>query len=261
MVEGPTAHLFAEKILAKFQGEIVNNLYIKSKRIYVDPNLIVGRKLQDCNARGKNIILIFNGYAIRLHLMLYGTIHLYDVNEDLSKPFKRVRLLINFNKGKLVVYNAPIVELNTRDNIQKRLDETVGPDILDEEINLREIAESIKSLGNSTISKALLDQKLVSGIGNILRNEVLYRAKIHPETPIESLYIEKIMEILKIASEFSRKWYLQKKSGGRLKPLLKVYNKYKGLCRECGSKIIFFIQKDVGRKTFYCPSCQRIDYT
>ncbi|GEM_PF-1268387 len=259
MVEGPTAHKFAYDIGNTLRNREIRDIYVKSRRLDIDPRELVGRTISNSEAYGKNILIFIDGYAIRLHLMLYGTIHIQKIEEDLKKPFKRIRLKIDTDEYKLVVYNAPIVEIGMAKNIVNNIKMRYGPDPLRDDWDINEAVNRLRSLEGISVSKALLSQEYISGIGNILRNEILYRCKIHPERPIDSLNMDDIIRIIETSVNLSREWLNLKLRGGRLKPLLKVYNKYKGFCEECGEKIVFYIQKDINRKTFYCPRCQKYD--
>jgi len=87
MVEGPTAKAYAIRIGKEFDGEAVNDIFVKSlKRVHVPLTEFIGKKFVNADSLGKNILLFFDGLAIRVHLMLFGAIHVYGVDEDLLKP-------------------------------------------------------------------------------------------------------------------------------------------------------------------------------
>ncbi len=256
MVEGPTAHKFAYDIRSIFMDKPIIEAYYKSKRAVIEPEALIGKAVSCSEAYGKNILIHIDEYTIRLHLMLYGTIHIQHLDEDLKKPFNRVRLQIKTDSHKLTVYNAPIVEIDTKVNIIEYIRRNYGPDPLRDDWDRERAYMNILKHCEATISKAILDQSIISGIGNILRNEILYRAGIHPERRVEELDEDELDRVIQYVEKLSREWLDLKLRGERLKPLLKVYNKYRGKCEKCGEKIVFYIQEDIGRKTFYCPKCQ-----
>lgn len=257
MVEGPTAHKFSYDINTVFRDKLVIDSYYKTKKAVIEPRELVGRRILGSEAYGKNILIHIDEYTVRLHLMLYGTIHIQALNEDLRKPFNKVRLQIKTDSHKLTVYNAPVVEIDFRDNIIEHIKKSYGPDPLREDWDRKLAYKNLVSYGGASISKALLDQSVISGIGNILRNEILYRAGIHPEKPVRELSEDELDRVIYYVERLSNNWYNLKLRGGRLKPMLKVYNNYRGKCGNCGQRIIFYIQGDIGRKTFYCPKCQK----
>jgi len=257
MVEGPTAKAYAYKIRNNFVGETVKDIYFRSKKIYISKDKIINRKIKDSDSIGKNILIYINGYMIRIHLMLYGSIHIYNLYENLLKPFDRVRLMITGYKRKLVVYNAPIVELDEADRLLKRLNSFLGPDPLRNDWDEDKAIKRIRTYEDKKIGVVLLDQNVISGIGNILRNEILFRARVHPERFIYNLSDEEIRNIVRIAKELSEEFLKIKLRKGRIKPLLYVYNRFNKKCRICGKPIKFYIQNEIKRKTFVCENCQK----
>lgn len=168
MVEGPTAKAYALRIGDEFKDEVVRDVFAKSRRTFVPAEELIGKKFVGSDSIGKNIILFFNGLAIRLHLMMFGTIHIYQLHEPLLKPEKRVRLLIKGDWKKLVVYNAPIVEIDWKDSILERLKEDLGPDPLSDEWNREKAIENLKKFPEEKIGIILLDQSVIAGIGEYL---------------------------------------------------------------------------------------------
>lgn len=256
MVEGPTAHAYAFRISREFGGEIINHLIIKSKRIYVSPSKLISKKLLNAESFGKNIVLFTDNYAIRVHLMMFGTIHIYNLDEDLLKPERKVRLMIIGERRKLVVYNAPIVEVDFKDRLLKKLNSQLGLDPLRPEWDMNKVFRAISSYKNDKIGILLLNQSIIAGVGNILRNEILFRAGIHPERIVKNLSDEEIRRIIQITEDLSKQFLQIKLEGKRLKPLLYVYNMYNKPCRRCGGKIKFYLQEPIKRKTFICENCQ-----
>jgi len=258
MVEGPTAKAYTIKINNEFNSEIVKDIIVKTfKRIHIPITELLGKKFINADSLGKNIILFFNGLAIRLHLMIYGTIHIYNINEDLLKPEKFVRLLIKGCEKKLVVYNAPIVEIDKAEELVNRLRNELGPDPLSNNWNREKAIENLLKFKDEKIGIALLNQSIIAGIGNILRNEILFRARVNPERTIKSLTIAEIENIVDTCELLSKEFLKMKIKGKRIGPLLMVYNKYNKNCKVCGNKITFYMQKPINRKTFVCTNCQK----
>jgi len=257
MVEGPTAKLYSIMINKALLNGVIEDIYVKSRRVYIDPKKLLGHRLMLSDTYGKNILLRIDGYGIRIHLMLYGSIHIYEADEELKKPFNRVRLLIKFSDRRLVVYNAPIVEINYFRNILDSLKSNLGLDPLRREWNKDEVLKYLLKNGDKKIGVALLDQRIVAGIGNILRNEILFRAKIHSERFIKDLSTEELNWLIRISRELSREFLRIKLKKRRLRDLLYVYNRAGKNCKICGSKIKFYMQDEINRKTFVCEYCQR----
>lgn len=257
MVEGPTAKAYSIKISREFNGEDVKNIFVKSRRTFLDPKELLNKKFSGSDSLGKNILLFFDNLGIRVHLMMFGTIHVYEINEPLIKPMEKVRLLIEGLTKKLTVYNAPIIEIDKMEKILKRLKDKLGPDPLSIEWNRKEAINNLSKFREEKIGSILLDQKVIGGIGNILRNEILFRTKISPERKIGSLSEEEIERIVEACENLSKDFLKLKVEGKNIGKILYVYNRYKGKCKYCGGPIRFYMQEPIKRKTFVCENCQK----
>ena len=257
MVEGPTAKAYALRIRDEFKNEIVRDIFVKSKRIFVPIEELIGKRFLGSDSLGKNIILFLDSLAIRIHLMMFGSIHIYLLDEPLLKPMQRVRLHIKGEKKKLVVYNAPIVEIDRSDRILEKLKRDLGPDPLSDMWNREEAIRAIMKFPKEKIGAVLLNQSVIAGIGNILRNEILFRAKVNPERIVANLSREEIEKIVDISVELSKEFLKLKLKRKGIKELLLVYNRYKKPCVICGSPIRFYMQEPIKRKTFVCENCQK----
>jgi endonuclease-8 len=103
------------------------------------------------------------------------------------------------------------------------------------------------------ICDVLLDQNIFSGVGNIIKNEVLFRTRIHPENKIKNIPRAKIDELIKEARNYSFDFLKWKKEFVLRKHWLAHTKKI------CPRDQIPFIKKYLGktnRRTFYCEMCQ-----
>ncbi|MEM4497447.1 MAG: hypothetical protein QW692_01315 [Nitrososphaerota archaeon] len=258
MVEGPTAKAYAIEISNKFSGESIREVFVRSSKVLVPVEEIVGRRFVKSDSLGKNILFFFDcDVVIRVHLMMYGTIHVYEAGESLLKPMNRIRLMLIGDNRKVAVYNAPIVEVGPRDHILERLKLDLGPDPLSDEWDEERAYENIIRFQDEKIGNALLNQSVIAGIGNILRNEILFRAGVDPERRVRDLSREEVRKIIHFTRELSRQFLELKIRGGSIKDMLYVYNRFNGFCRICGYPIKFYRQKPINRKTFVCENCQR----
>ena len=250
MTEGPTARLRAIQIKDRFLDERLEDLRVKSKRVFVNPEDLIGKKLEDAYTYGKNILLDFSPYGIRIHLMMYGSIRF---EKEFSKPENRIRLILDFESGRMVVYNAPIVEVNFLENIEDRLSKELGIDPFrnwDEE----KLFNMLIKNRDRVIGEVLLDQSVFAGVGNILRNEILFRSGIRPDRRISDIPEKKLKLLIRITKRLCEEFLDSKLKGRGIKSLLMVYNSR--YCRRCGGKISYYRDKFTGRKTFFCPNCQ-----
>lgn len=251
MTEGPTARLRAIQIENKFKNKILRDIFTRSKKIYVNEKNLIGKKLEKATSYGKNILLYFGEYLIRIHLMMYGSIRF---EKEYSKPFKQVRLALFFNEENLVIYNAPIIEIGYTQEMEKKIYDRYGIDPLTN-WNKEEVLKLLLNEKERKIGDVLLDQRIFNGIGNILRNEILFRAGINPERKVVELSQQEINNILIYTKRMCEEFLKMKLQRKGIKNLLLVYNRR--ICPKCGSNLIFYRQEPNGRKTFYCPICQK----
>lgn len=260
MTEGPTARYRAEQIGEKFGGKILRDIFVRSKKVYVEPAKLIGKKLERATSYGKNILLYFNGYLIRIHLMMYGSIRF---EREYSKPRSQIRLALSFEDEiyqhicqHLHIYNAPIVEIGLAHEIEKMLFEEYGIDPLtnwdEKKLVLLILGEEDRKIGD-----VLLDQRIFSGVGNILRNEILFRAGVNPERKVGELSRKEIEKIVLFTKSLCEDFLNLKREGKGIKEILMVYNRK--TCKKCNGEIIHYKQNPNGRKTFYCVNCQPIN--
>ena len=155
-----------------------------------------------------------------------------------------------------MVFNAPIVELDLYEAVRSRLLSELGPDPLRPEWSPLEAARRLLSR-EGKVGAVLLDQGVMAGVGNILRNEVLFRVGIHPERLVEDLSLREALDLAYEVERISWEFYERKVQGARVGELFKVYNRAGRPCPNCGHPIKMYIQQPIGRRTFICERCQR----
>jgi formamidopyrimidine-DNA glycosylase len=244
---------------------------------------IINKKIKEVVRKGKNILIIFENDAVLwIHLKLTGHLLLgkykFDNNhwfpEEKGVYLDRQNLYLHWvftldNNKQLVLSDSrrfarvEIIAINELNNF----DEKLGPDPFSKSFTFDYLKQALKK-SKITIKKFLMDQKHLSGIGNIYANEILFEAKINPfrkantlsDKEIRSLF-EAIPKILNKAIQYRgtsaedeayRDLYGEK---GEFEKFLKVYQKEGEKCSRCGGIIIR--KKDNNRSTFYCPNCQK----
>ncbi len=257
MTEGPTARYKAWLVYSKLGGKIVKRISAKSRRVNIDLQELLGKKFTGFDTYGKNILFIFERYGIRLHLMMYGTIHIYGEGEELRKDPKLIKLDITLDTHRLVVYNAPIVEIDYAYTLTRRLKKMVGEDPLRDDWDPERAMKLILRNQDKKIGEVLLDQRVIAGVGNILRNEILFRARIHPDRLVRELNKEDVKRIVDISEKLLREWFELKKRGEKISQTILIYGKSGKPCPVCGTPIRFYRQKPHNRRTYFCPKCQK----
>jgi len=176
--------------------------------------------------------------------MLFGS---YRVND---KKETNPRLSLRFEKGELNFY-ACSVKLVEGD-LDKLYDWTA--DVMNENWNPAKARKKLKAIPKTLVCDALLDQTIFAGVGNIIKNEVLFRIKVHPKTKVGNLTSGKMTELIKEARQYSFD-FLEWKRQYVLKKHWLVHTKK--ICPRDGSRIVKEYLGKTNRRTFYCNSCQK----
>jgi endonuclease-8 len=144
------------------------------------------------------------------------------------------------------------IRIIRNEEVDKLFDEEV--DIMSEKWNAQKVLELTLNQPEELICDVLLDQTVFSGVGNIIKNEALFLAAVHPLSITGKLPKEKIQEIIHDAHSFSKLFYETRKSGQELKAYLQVYQKRR--CPGSEEKIVRMITGKRKRLSHFCPDVQ-----
>ena len=201
-----------------------------------------GRRLLGVDAAGKNLLLRFeDGVVLRSHLRMSGR---WQVRPRGSKLVGRPWLILRGAEREAVLWNGPVLELD--DRAVRRL----GPDILDQPPALNAMIANLRRDPRRAVGDALLDQRLVAGIGNVWKAEALWEARVSPWKPVGEVSDEELRAILAAAHE------LMTASVETGRERRAVYNRAGRGCRRCGTPIEAQGQGDANRTAYWCPACQ-----
>jgi endonuclease-8 len=204
-----------------------------------------GLLLESVEAVGKNLLLHFEGgLVLRSHLRMTGR---WRVEPRGSTRVGLPWLVLRGAEHEAVLWNGPVLELRRSTELRSRL----GPDILGAPPALDEMRARFRAaLQEREIGDALLDQRLVSGIGNLWKAEALWDARVSPWRTLADVGDEELRAVLESAHTKMRAGV----EGTR--PLRHVYRRAGRPCRRCGRVIRSYGQGDDARTAYWCPGCQ-----
>jgi endonuclease-8 len=241
MPEGPSLVILKENI-TPFIGKTIVSASGSAK---IDMEKIAGRKVLGIRTWGKLLFIRLKNVTLRIHLLMFGS---HSVNEQIRAD-KSVRLHLKFKKGEIFFYTCSIRELeDDPDNLYDW-----EADVMSDKWNPAKARKKLKYQPDVMVCDALLDQQIFSGVGNIIKNEVLYRIQLHPETSISDVPPRKLTELINEARNYSFD-FLKWKKVYQLKKHWLVYTKKK--CKRDGHDIIKKYSGATKRRTFFCPACQ-----
>ncbi|MCT2564024.1 DNA-formamidopyrimidine glycosylase family protein [Chryseobacterium herbae] len=243
MPEGPSILLMKENLLP-FVGNTVTEA---SGNAQFDKEPLIGQTLKEIRTFGKQTYLVFDTMAVRIHLLMFGS---YSVDEQ-TKPDKSLRLSLHLKKGSLYFYTCSVkaVDLEFLSTIDWEAD------IMSEAWSPEKAEKKLKSKPEMMVCDALMNQDIFSGVGNIIKNEVLFRIGVQPESLVGNLPSKKLKELIAEARNYSFD-FLKWKREFTLKQHWLVHTKT--ICPICGQKLV---KKQTGlgkRRSFYCEKDQKL---
>ena len=239
MPEGPTIVILKE-LLQPFKGKKVVEVSGNSK---LDIQRITSQTITDFKSWGKHFLICFENFTVRIHFMLFGS---YRINEQKeTKP----RLSLQFEEGEINFYACSVQFLDK--DVNDLYD--FSGDVMNDDWSAKKAKIKLKQQPETLVCDALLDQHIFSGVGNIIKNEVLFRIRLHPESLLGALPEELLYAMIDQARIYSFD-FLQWKKDYVLKKHWLCHTKK--ICPRCH---IPFIKKYAGktkRRTFFCTNCQ-----
>lgn len=192
---------------------------------------------------GKHFLICFKGFTIRIHFMLWGS---YRINETKDTT---PRLSLKFRNGELHFYACSVKIL------QEDLNELYdwSADVMSGSWDPKAAKKKLKAHPRMLVCDALLDQHIFSGVGNIIKNEVLFRIRLHPETQTGAVPARKLSEMVKEAVNYSFD-FLEWKKQYVLKKNWLVHTRK--ICPRCQIPLRKSYPGKTRRRTFYCDNCQ-----
>jgi endonuclease-8 len=241
MPEGPSL-IIARDAMAMFVGKKVLAVTGNSR---VAKERMLNKKLLAIRTWGKHLLLEFDRFSVRIHFLMFGT---YRVNEAKEAP---ARLSVVFKSGVLNFYTCSVKI------IEEPLDEIYdwSADVLSDEWDPRAARKKLKAMPSMFVTDALLDQTIFAGVGNIIKNEVLFRIRVHPKSTVGALPSRKLGELVKEARNYSFDFLEWKKEYTLRKHWLAHTKK---TCPRDGDRIVKEYLGKTQRRSFFCNTCQML---
>lgn len=230
---------------------------------------IIGSTIIAIERIGKNILInLDNRITILVHLKMTGQLITRDTRYKIQDTNKHLHHCFILEKGSLCFYDIRkfgTLTLISTEKIGEKFSK-LGVDPLSRSFNREKLKGLLGKSRTKNIKMAIMDQRLIAGIGNIYASEILFDAKISPHKKSDSLSSEQISSLYRSIKTILKKAVLMRGTSvsdyrdasgkkGRFQKVLRVYKKNGQKCQACGT----IIEKIVigQRSTFYCPNCQK----
>jgi endonuclease-8 len=239
MPEGPSIVILKE-LVQSFKGKKVLEVSGNSKQ---DIQRIEGNKIVDFKSWGKHFLICFKNFSVRIHFMLFGS---YRINEHKEA---KARLALRFKEGEINFYTCSVQFIE--EDVNKIYDWTA--DVMNVGWDRQKALNKLKSQPETLVCDALLDQYIFAGVGNIIKNEVLFRICVHPESRVGALPPQQLDDLVDQSRIYSFDFFDWKK-----KYVLKKHwlAHTKRICPRCKVPLIKKYAGKTKRRTFFCNNCQ-----
>lgn len=222
----------------------------------------VGRVVEEVRSHGKNVEIIWDdGVVLHTHLRMFGSWELYRAGERWKKSKDRASVVIVVSDRIVVCFNAAIVE-TYRDFDPRRhpILGRRGPDLCRADADLEECVDRVMNYQerDTPIADVLLDQRVMCGVGNVYRCELLWACEIHPWAHVGSLKRGECREMVMLASEMilANLDYTPRGTAAEFSGSLAVYGRQGKHCQRCGDLIKVTHHGEAHRVLYWCPNCQ-----
>jgi endonuclease-8 len=271
MPEGDTIFRAARTLQRALGGRTVtrfDSVYPELTNVDVDTP-VVGRTIVSVTSRGKHLLMTFSDdLVLHTHMRMNGSWHIYKPGERWRLQARDMRVLVETAAYVAVGFNVPVAEFLTgRELARHRQIQALGPDLTDPAFDRGEVIRRLRAADNPTMEELILNQRVLSGIGNVLKSETLFVAGINPFAPGSAVSDEALDRMLTVALRLMKMNVVESQSmtrafghrtTGSLDPKAGqwVYGRAGKPCRKCGTTILLRSSGAEARLTYWCPQCQ-----
>jgi endonuclease-8 len=269
MPEGDTIYRTAVVLRRSLAGHIVTGFEVDRPNVTLAASRedIVGSTVTKIESNGKHLFIHFstpNEVVLHTHMKMSGTWHIYRPGERWWRPEAEARVVIRTEVAVAPCFHPPIVELLTAKELGlHRVVGRLGPDIIRDDFDMDEAIRRLREKQDRDIATALLDQSVISGIGNVFKVEALFLARLNPWTFVRHLTDEQLRSVVAQA----RKLIRLNRDGGERRTRFSldrgdrmwVDERAGFACHVCGTMVESgWHPGDDVRKSWYCPKCQNV---
>ena len=264
MPEGPETHYIADRVAQALVGKPLVRVGFAPRELESYEQSLPGQRVRSVNARGKALLTRFdNGMTLYTHSQLLGY---WEFGEARQRPPGSPRVSLETATDWAALYLAPKVELWPSDGIESHpFLSKLGPDVLDPDVIAADYVARLKQTPflKRSLATLLLQQEFAAGMGNYLRSEVLYAARLSPYRIAATLSAQEAQRLAEALLSLPRRSYRSKFKGAlpaSSKDYLaqtaksfrfKVFEREGDACPSCGGDVV--MERFASRRLYYCP--------
>ena len=232
---------------------------------------VAGRTVERVHSAGKNLLIDFSGdLVLRTHMRMNGSWHIYRIGESWQRPRRDMRIVVATSDFQAVGFRIPVAEfLSGKKVIKSRELRRLGPDVLSDDFDPEIVLTNLRARPLREIADALIDQRVLAGLGNVYKSEILFMCHINPFTLVQDVsdpdlksLVEESRRVLQLnvseGLQLMTTYGGLRRTTGRSAPTdrLWVYGRARLPCRRCVTPIVVRKQGPDVRLTYWCPQCQ-----
>jgi endonuclease-8 len=275
MPEGDTIFRTARTLERAIGGQQVTrfeSVLPRLERVDYDTPL-AGRTVEKIEPYGKWLLIYFSGDLILLtHMLMSGSWHIYRPGEAWQRPRSDMRIVIETAAMLAVAFRVPVAEFHTARTLARREGfNQLGPAPLADDFDPAAAIANLESRPEMELGLALLDQKLMAGLGNVFKSEVAFACGLNPFRRVGTLSRGQLQELVATSQKLLRANvahtsgehnvslvpYRRTTGRAQLEENLYVYGRDGQPCRRCGAAVRSAKHRADGRVSFWCPVCQK----
>ena len=255
MAEGDTIHRAADRLGDALAGRHVREAETPNPRSGLGTRVerLRGRRVEAVEARGKNLLLHFeDDLVLHSHMGMNGAWHVYPRHGRWRRSRAAAWLVLTTKSNQAVQFGGPTLALMSEAELSRhpRL-ARLGPDILGQGFSAEVGAAALRAADNRQLGEALLDQRLIGGVGNVFKSEGCFAAGVDPWRAVGDLSEDEIVRVVSETQALMKAGYEGKRRERQ------VYRRAKLPCPRCGAPLRARGQGDDNRTTYWCGRCQR----
>ncbi|XP_032874647.1 endonuclease 8-like 3 isoform X1 [Amblyraja radiata] len=257
MVEGPGCALNGERLRGRVRtGQRVRAITRPNGQSGADHNaiqMLEGKVYTSVKTLGKELFMYFGQTALRIHFGMNGSM---QINSSERKRSSGVAGSLQIQlTNDLICFFESTFNIRSTSECEEKVKLMEELDVCSAKFSHPRAEEEVKRHGAHMLCDVLLDQSVLPGVGNIIKNEAMFDSYLHPAVKICQLSTEQIHHLIRMTRDFTILFYKCQKIGSALYKHFRVYKR--STCRQCRGKIIVCRLGENNRMTYFCSHCQK----
>ncbi|GAC69801.1 DNA-formamidopyrimidine glycosylase family protein [Gordonia soli] len=264
MPEGDTVFAAAARLRKALDGRVIDHSQFRVPRLATAD--LRGRRVTSVRSRGKHLLIDLGPggpddrddrpLSVHSHLKMEGAWHVHPVGTRWRRPAYQARVVLRAEGQEAVGFELGVLELLADPDAALAY---LGPDLLADDFDAAEAIRRLSADPARTVGDALLDQRLMAGVGNVFRSEICFLRRVLPTRPVGEVEVAPMVDLSRQLL-WANRLRTARSTTGQTSPNARmwVYGRRGQWCRRCSTPIARDHMGPVGedRVVYFCPACQ-----